>query len=44
MEEKLKLRHLVSRRWKYRSALSGRYVTRGYALLHPFTTVAERIA
>ena len=43
MEEKLKLRHLVQRKFKFRSALTGRYVSRMYALFNPATTVAERI-
>lgn len=30
-------------KYRYRDAESGEYVTRIYALLHPKTTVAERV-
>lgn len=34
---------LVSSRYRFRSAVTGRYVSKTYALLHPLTTVRERI-
>ncbi len=43
MTEPLKLRHLVKRRYRFRSAETGKYVPRWYALCHPRTTVAERV-
>lgn len=36
-----KVRELLSRKYVYRDAGSGEYVTHAYALLHPLTTVAE---
>ena len=30
-------------KWKFRSAETGRYVTRAYALLFPASTVRERV-
>ncbi len=43
MTEPLKLRHLVKRRYRFRSAKTGLFVSRAYALCHPFTTVSERV-
>ncbi len=43
MTEPLKLRHLVKRRYRFRSSVTGNFVTRLYALCHPRTTVAERV-
>lgn len=34
---------LLSPRWKFRSAATGRFVSKTYALLHPRTTVRERV-
>lgn len=31
------------RKYRYRSAKDGRYVSMAFALLHPFSTVRERI-
>lgn len=30
--------------FRFRSAITGRYVSRLYALLHPSTTVSERVS
>jgi hypothetical protein len=40
------IRHLiavVSPRWRFRSAVTGGFVSKAYALLHPRETVRERI-
>lgn len=34
---------LISPRWRFRSAVTGQYVSKAYALLHPATTVRERV-
>lgn len=34
---------LLSRRYRFRSSVTGRYVSKGYALLHPRTTVREEV-
>lgn len=34
---------LLSPRWAFRSAITGQFVSKAYALLHPFTTVRERV-
>lgn len=34
---------LVSPRWRFRSSITGLFVTKAYALLHPKTTIRERI-
>lgn len=34
---------LLSSHWRFRSAVTGRYVSKAYALLHPMTTVRERV-
>jgi hypothetical protein len=34
---------LLSPRWHFRSAETGQYVSKAYALLHPSTTVRERV-
>lgn len=34
---------LLSPRYRFRSAITGKWVSKAYALLHPSTTVAERI-
>jgi hypothetical protein len=33
---------MFSRKWRYRSAVTGHYVSKSYALLHPRETVRER--
>ena len=33
----------MKRRYRWRDAATGRYVSRLYALLHPNTTVRERV-
>jgi hypothetical protein len=35
---------LVSPRYRFRSAETGQYVSKAYALLHPGTTVRERVS
>lgn len=34
---------LVSPKWQFRSAITGLYVSKTYALLHPRETVRERV-
>lgn len=34
---------LLSPRYRFRSSITGLFVSKAYALLHPFTTVRERI-
>jgi hypothetical protein len=34
---------LLSPRWRFRSAITGEFVSKAYALLHPATTVRERV-
>lgn len=34
---------LLSPRWQFRSAITGLYVSKAYALLHPRETVRERV-
>ena len=34
---------LVSPRYRFRSAETGQYVSKAYALLHPSTTVREKV-
>lgn len=34
---------LLSPRWRFRSAITGEFVTKAYALLHPLTTVREKV-
>lgn len=34
---------LLSPRWRFRSAVTGEFVSKAYALLHPKTTVRERL-
>lgn len=36
-------RDVFKRRYRFRSAITGQYVSRLYALLHPATTISERI-
>jgi hypothetical protein len=38
------LKALLSPHWRFRSAVTGEYVSKAYALLHPRTTVRERVA
>lgn len=38
-----RLRALLSPRYRFRSAVTGLFVTRAYALLHPATTVMEKV-
>lgn len=33
----------MAKKYRYRSAVTGEYVSRLYALLHPSTTVKERV-
>ena len=35
--------HLLSPRYRFRSAITGQWVSKAYALLHPSETVAERV-
>ncbi len=37
-------RDALRRGWRFRSAVTGQYVTRAYALLFPASTVRERIS
>jgi hypothetical protein len=34
---------LVSPRYRFRSSITGQWVSKGYALLHPRTTQRERV-
>ena len=34
---------LVSPRWRFRSAETGLFVSKAFALIHPATTVRERV-
>jgi hypothetical protein len=34
---------LLSKRYRFRSAETGEFVSKAYALLHPATTVRERV-
>lgn len=34
---------LLSHRWRFRSAETGEFVSKVYALLHPSTTVREKV-
>lgn len=34
---------LASPHWRFRSAVTGMFVSKAYALLHPTTTIRERI-
>lgn len=34
---------LLSPRWAFRSAVTGRFVSKMYALLHPNTTMREKL-
>jgi hypothetical protein len=35
---------LVSPSYKFRSSITGQYVSKAYALIHPRTTVRERVS
>lgn len=35
---------LISRRYRFRSSITGLWVSKAYALLHPATTVRERVS
>lgn len=40
------LKHIaavLSPHWRFRSAVTGAFVSKAYALLHPATTVRERV-
>lgn len=37
------LKALLSPRYRFRSAVTGQYVSKAYALLHPRETVRERV-
>lgn len=39
----IKKREVLRRKLRFRSAITGEFVSRLYALLHPATTVSERI-
>lgn len=41
--EKVRRRDVLNFRYVFRSALTGRFVSRLYALLHPHHTVKEKI-
>jgi hypothetical protein len=41
--EPTRRRDVFSRHYVFRSAITGRYVTRAYALLFPHLTVKERV-
>jgi hypothetical protein len=38
-----RIRALLSPHWRFRSAVTGEFVSKAYALLHPATTVRERV-
>ncbi len=38
----IKRTDVLKRKLRFRDAITGRYVSRWYALLHPATTVSER--
>lgn len=38
-----RIKALLSPRWRFRSAVTGAFVSRVYALLHPRETVRERV-
>ena len=38
-----RVKALLSSRWRFRSAETGEFVSKAYALLHPGTTVRERV-
>ena len=42
MNEPMRKRDVLNPRYRFRSAITGQYVSRLYALLHPATTVRER--
>lgn len=42
MTEPMRKRDVLNPRYVFRSAITGRYMSRIYALLHPSTTVRER--
>lgn len=37
------LKAVMSPRWRFRSAVTGEFVSKAYALLHPSTTVKEKV-
>lgn len=43
MMEQARRRDAFNRSYVFRSAVTGRYVSRLYALLHPSTTLKERV-
>lgn len=38
------LKAALSPHWRFRSAITGEFVSKAYALLHPTTTVKERVS
>jgi hypothetical protein len=38
------LKRLIQRRYVYRDAVSGEYVSQAYAEAHPATTIRQRVA
>jgi hypothetical protein len=43
VERGMKLKNIFKKKYVYRSAKDGRFVGRVYALLHPSTTIREKI-
>lgn len=43
LTEKVRRRDAFKRRYRFRSAVTGEYVTRLYALMHPRETIKERV-
>lgn len=43
MTEPMRRRDVLKPRFRFRSAITGKYVSRLWALLHPHTTVKERV-
>lgn len=43
MTEPIRKRDVLNWRYRFRSAITGRYVSRFFALLNPHTTVRERV-
>lgn len=43
MPEQTRRRDVLNPRWRFRSAVTGLFVTRLFALLHPCETIKERV-
>jgi hypothetical protein len=43
LAETIRRRDVLNWRYRFRSAITGKFVGRLYALLHPHTTVKERV-